>query len=64
MESTDAQLAKLQMFIKPARCSSIAVVGEAPERREVLGRELTKPADDDFKLFALRELVPKKWRTS
>lgn len=59
MESADAQLAKLQMFIKPARCGSVAVLGEALDKWEALGRELTKPMDDDFKLLALRELVPK-----
>ncbi len=32
MESADAQLAKLQMFIKPACCPSVAVLGEALDR--------------------------------
>ncbi len=58
MESADAQLAKLQMFIKPVRCPSVAVLGEALDRWEALGREMSKPVDEDFKLLALRELVP------
>ena len=58
-ESTDAQLAKLQMYIKPGRCSSTQILGEALDRWEALGRELTRPVDDDFRLLALRELVPK-----
>ncbi len=35
MKSTDAQLAKLQMFIKP--CPAVAVLGEALDRWEALG---------------------------
>ena len=59
MESADAQLAKLHRFIKPARCSSVAALGEALDKREALGLELHKPVDEDFELLALRELVPK-----
>jgi hypothetical protein len=59
MESSDAQLAKMQMYITPARCAGVAALGEALDRWEALGRELSKPMDDDFKLIALRALVPK-----
>jgi hypothetical protein len=59
MESSDAQLAKMQMYINPARCPGVAALGEALDRWEALGRELSKPMDDDFKLIALRGLVPK-----
>jgi hypothetical protein len=58
-ESTDAQLAKLQLYIKPAKCASIQTLGEALDRWEALGRELTRPVDDDFRMLGLRELVPK-----
>ncbi len=50
MESADAQLAKLLMFIKPARCASVALLGEALGKWEALGGEMTKPMCDDFKL--------------
>ena len=59
MESSDAQLAKMQMYINPARCPGVAALGEALDRWGALGRELSKPLDDDFKLIALRGLVPK-----
>ena len=58
-ESTDAQFAKLQMYIKPGRCTSVQHLGEALDRWEALGRELTRPVEDDFRMLALRELVPK-----
>jgi hypothetical protein len=58
-ESTDAQLAKLQLYVKPGKCASVQALGEALDRWEALGRELTRPVDDDFRLLALRELVPK-----
>ncbi len=46
-------LAKLHMFIKPARCASLAVLGEALDKWEAM--------DDDFKWLALREPVPKRF---
>lgn len=57
--STDAQLAKLQMYTEPTRCSTLAELGPALDRWEALGRELGRPVDDDFRLLALRKLVPK-----
>lgn len=33
--------------------------GSAPDRWEALGREPTRPVDDDFRFLALRELIPK-----
>ncbi len=63
MESTDVlQLAKLQMFIKPVRCGSVATLGETHDRWEVLGRELTIQVHDDFKLLA--NLCRSPWRSS
>ena len=59
MASADAQLAKLQMYTEPARCATIADLGPALDRWEALGRELSRPVDDDFRLLALRKLVPK-----
>ena len=59
MESTDAQMAKLSMFMKPAKCADIRVLGEALDRWEALGREIATPMGDEFRLIALRELVPK-----
>ena len=61
-ESTDAQLAKLQMYFRPGRCPSIQVLGEALDRWEALGRELTRPVDDDFRLLALRSSPPRASR--
>ncbi len=52
-ESTDAQLAKLQLYVKPGKCASVQALGEALDRWEALGRELTRPVDDDFRLLAL-----------
>ena len=59
MESADAQFAKLQMFYHPAKCGTIQGLGEALDRWEALGREITRPVDDDFRLLALKMLVPK-----
>ena len=59
MDSTDAQYAKMQMFMQPARCSSIAELGAALDKWEALGTQIGKPIDEDFKLIALKELVPK-----
>ena len=53
MESSDAQLAKMQMFINQARCASTAALGEALDRWEALGREMSEPMSDIFKLVAL-----------
>jgi hypothetical protein len=58
MESADAQSAKLQTFIKPARCASVAVLGEALDKWEALGCEMTKPMDDDFQLSRCRSTWP------
>ena len=57
--SVDAQLAKLQAYTKPGRCASLQDLAPALDRWEALGRDLTRPVDDDFRLLALRELVPK-----
>lgn len=57
-ESADAQLAKLHLYCKPARCTDVRLLGEALDRREALGRDITRPVDDDVRLLALRELVP------
>jgi hypothetical protein len=59
MESNNAQMAKLSMYFKPAKCTTVNMLGEALDRWEALGREITQPMSDDFKLLALRELVPK-----
>ena len=59
MESVDAQHAKLQLFMKPARCGSMADLHAALDRWEAIGVQIGKPVDDDFKLIALKELVPK-----
>lgn len=59
MESADAQLAKLNLYLRPPRCSDVKHLGEALDKWEALGRELTRPIDDDFRLLALRELVPR-----
>ncbi len=59
LESADAQLAKLIMYFKPDKCTDIRVLGETLDRCEALGREITTPMADEFRLIALRELVPK-----
>lgn len=59
--SVDAQLAKLQAYMKPGRCTSVQELGAALDRWEALGRESTKPVDDDFRLLALRALVPRNF---
>lgn len=59
MESADAQLAKLNLYFKPARCADVKFLGEALDKWEALGREITRPIDEDFRLLALRELVPR-----
>ena len=59
MDSTDAQYAKMQMYMRPARCTSTAELGAALDKWESLGMQIGKPIDDDFKLIALKELVPK-----
>ena len=60
MASTDAQLAKLQMYMEPSRCATVAELGPALDKWEALGREITRPVDDDFRLLALRKMVPKQ----
>ena len=59
MDSTDAQYAKMQMYMRPVRCTSTAELGAALDKWEALGTQIGKPIDDDFKLIALKELVPK-----
>jgi hypothetical protein len=62
MESADAQLAKLSMYFKPAKCTDIRVLGEALDRWEALGREITTPMADEFRLIALRGVGPQEPR--
>ena len=57
MDSTDAQYAKMQMYMRPVRCTSTAELGAALDRWEALGTQIGKPIDDDFKLTARKELV-------
>ena len=59
MDSTDAQYAKMQMFTRPVRCASTAELGAALDKWGALGTQIGKPTDEDFKLIALKELVPK-----
>ena len=64
LASVDAQLAKLQLYMEPGRCASVQELGPALDRWEALGRELARPLDDDFRLLALRKLVPKSMEES
>ena len=57
--STNAQLAKLQLYMKPGRCNSVQHLGEALDKWDALGRDLDRPVPEDFRMLALRELVPK-----
>ena len=59
MDSTDAQHARLQLFMRPARCATIGELGGALDKWEALGSQVGRRIDDDFKLIALKELVPK-----
>jgi hypothetical protein len=61
MESNEAQAAKLQLYMKPCRCTSVLLLGEALDRWESLGREVmsTLHLDDKIKHISLRELIPK-----
>ena len=59
MDSTDAQYAKMQMFTQPVRCASTAELGAELDKWGDLGTQIGKPTDEDFKLIALKELVPK-----
>ena len=45
--------------MEPARCSSPAELSSALGKCESLGRELGRHVDDDFRLIALKDLVPK-----
>eukprot|EP00972_Heterocapsa_arctica_P108789 16017878-Heterocapsa_arctica.AAC.1 len=47
------------MYMRPARCASMAELGAALDKWESLGTQIGKPIDCDFKLIALKELVPK-----
>ena len=58
-ESANAQKAKLQMYFMPARCTSVNLLGDALDKWEALGREINRPIDEDFRLIALQQLVPK-----
>jgi hypothetical protein len=57
--SSDARMAKLQMYMKPTRCHSLAELGPALDKWEVLGGELGRQVDDELRLLALNELIPK-----
>ena len=46
--------------MKPGRCNSSQELGAALDRWEAPERELSRPVNDDFRLLALRELVPKR----
>ncbi len=48
MESADAQLAKLTMYVKPAKCTDVRVLGEALDRWEALGREISTSMVDEI----------------
>ena len=50
---------KLQLYIKPARAASLFELGRALDKWEALGRELGRTVADDFKLLALKGLMPK-----
>ncbi len=47
------------MHTKLGRCSSVQALGPALDRWEALGGKLTRPVDDNFRLLALCELVPR-----
>ena len=59
MASADAQHAKLHLYMRPAK-ATMATLGSALDKWEALGTEIGRPVDDDFKLIALRELVPRE----
>jgi hypothetical protein len=61
LESKNATAARLGLYMKPGRCSSTSLLGEALDRWETLGREVaaTMPIEDHFKLLSLQELIPK-----
>jgi hypothetical protein len=61
MESNEAQAAKLTLYMKPCRCTSVLLLGEALDKWESLGREVmsTLHLDDKIKHISLRELIPK-----
>lgn len=59
LERAEAQLAKLNLYFKPARCTDVKFLGDAPDRCEALGRDITRPIDEDRRLLALHELVPR-----
>ena len=58
-ESANAQKAKLQMYFMSARCTTVRLLGDALDKWEALGREINRPIDEDFRLIALQQLVPK-----
>lgn len=45
---------QLNLYFKPARCTDVKFLREA-----ALDRDITRPIDEDFRLLALRELVPR-----
>lgn len=59
MASSEAHAARLAMYMQPAKCASMALLGDALDKWEALGGDLNRPMDDDFKMLALKVLVPK-----
>jgi hypothetical protein len=58
-ESANACKAKLQMYLWPARCNSVSLLGDALDKWEALGRDVGRPVEEDYRLIALQMLVPK-----
>ena len=58
--SVDAQSVRLQNFMDPTKAASIPELVVALDRWKTLGAELGRPVEDDFKLIALKKLVPAK----
>jgi hypothetical protein len=59
MASAEADQARLSLYTHPAKCSSLATLGDALDKWEALGGQLNRRVDDDFKMLALKLLVPK-----
>lgn len=59
MESADTQLAKTQPLFQTRPVPQRQVLGRSSRLGEALGREITRPIDDDFHLIALRAVVPR-----
>ncbi len=58
--STDAQAVRLQNYMQPVKTTGLADLCVALDRWKTLGAELGRPIEDDFKLIALKQLVPPK----